>query len=115
MKIKLAVLAAAIALVAGLGPATAGEEFDTLVSLSPHELSLEEMAEIRGAVFIVSGNPNNVGVSGGFPIPDNVCTKLTCNFDDDKIILMNDGTLTLAQTDCGLNGGCFDPRGLIQN
>jgi hypothetical protein len=57
MQIKLLVSAAAIALVAGLGAASAAEQFETLGKANSVQLSQQEMAEMRGA--------GSIGVLGG--------------------------------------------------
>jgi len=41
---------AAIALAAGLGSASAGEQFTTIADLSPQALSADELAEVRARV-----------------------------------------------------------------
>ena len=49
MLTKSILTATAIALVAGLGSASAGEQFTTIADLSPQALSADELAEVRGA------------------------------------------------------------------
>ena len=58
MLTKSILTAAAIALVAGLGSASAGERFTTIADLSPQALSADELAEVRGAgdFRVVTGN-----------------------------------------------------------
>ena len=48
MKCKLLVSAAAVALVAYTGTATAGEDFTTLTGITAYKLSAPALAEVRG-------------------------------------------------------------------
>ncbi len=55
MNIKLFISAAAIALIAGLGAASADEEFATLQGFQPTALNAVELGNIRGAHQISAG------------------------------------------------------------
>ncbi len=58
MLTKSILTATAIALAAGLGSASAGEQFTTIADLSPQALSADELAEVRGAgdFLVFTGN-----------------------------------------------------------
>ena len=70
---------AAIALVAGLGSASAGEQFTTIADLSAQALSADELAEVRGAGdwTVFTGNGTQLFES---LMSDDVSNRI-CGFD----------------------------------
>jgi len=81
MLTKSILTAAALALVAGLGSASAGQQFTTIADLSPQALSADELAEIRGAgVLLISNSP--LGVVATIHMSDavaiRICGEIVC-------------------------------------
>ena len=84
MQIKLFVSAAAIALAAGLGSASAGEQFATIADLSPQALSADEMADVRGAgdFIIVTKNEHRfVPARMSDAVSNSICGANNCIVD----------------------------------
>ena len=79
MQIKLIVSAAAIALAAGLGSASAAEQFTALEGITAEPLNAVELDRVRGANLDLSGIvgvPTSVVLAVGLktaPMPLNVC------------------------------------------
>ena len=68
MQIKLFVSAAAIALVAGLGSASAGDQYSTLEGIAAQAMTPQEMGAVVGAHVLIVTPPANIhafGKAGG--------------------------------------------------
>ncbi|MGR3715675.1 MAG: hypothetical protein ACU0B1_02860 [Thermohalobaculum sp.] len=81
MHIKSILTTAAIALVAGLGSASAGERFATIEGLPIQALSADELAEVRGADNWVQILANNNVRFFLFLMSDAVSNRI-CGADD---------------------------------
>jgi len=75
---------AAIALAAGLGSASAGEQFTTIADLSPQALSADELTEVRGAgdFLVFTGNGGQFFESlMSDPVSNKICGGDRCFVD----------------------------------
>ena len=81
MRTKSILTAAAIALVAGLGSASADENFSTIAGLSAQPLSAHELAEVRGAgdfIIVIKNELRYVPASMSDAVSNRICGANNC-------------------------------------